>query len=121
MLAQKIYVGNLPGETTKDELETLFAAYGEVLSVALHTDGKSGSAQGFGVVEMSANEAAQAIAGVNGKDFGGCALSVNETRPRENHRAGRSYGGGGLGSSFNGGGGGYGGGGLGIYDGPSLA
>ena len=120
-MTQKIYVGNLPYEATEDEIETLFSAYGEVLSVALPTDRETGRALGFGFVEMSANAAAQAIAGVNGKDFGGCALSVNEARSRENRRVGRSYAGGGLGSSFNGGGGGYGGGGLGIYDEPSVA
>ena len=108
-MAQKIYVGNLPYEATEDQLETLFATYGEVLSVALPTDRETGRARGFGFVEMSATEAAQAIAGVNGKDFGGRTLNVNEARPREN-RGGGGYGGGG------GGGGGYGGGGRGGYD-----
>ena len=114
-MAQKIYVGNLPYEATEDELETLFAAYGEVLSVALPTDRETGRARGFGFVEMSATEAAQAIAGVNGKDFGGRTLNVNEARPRENRGGGG--GGGGGGGYGGGGGGGYGGGGgRGGYD-----
>ena len=118
-MAQKIYVGNLPYEATEDELETLFAAYGEVLSVALPTDRETGRARGFGFVEMSATEAAQAIAGVNGKDFGGRTLNVNEARPRENRGGGGGggYGGGGGGGyGGGGGGGGYGGGGRGGYD-----
>ena len=93
-MAQKIYVGNLPYSATEDEIETLFAAYGEVLSVALPTDRETGRARGFGFVEMSANEAAEAIAGVNGVDLGGRTLNVNEARPREN-RGGGGYGGGG--------------------------
>ncbi len=97
-MAQRIYVGNLPYSATEDEVETLFATYGEVLSVALPTDRETGRARGFGFVEMSASEAAQAIEGVNGTDFGGRTLNVNEARPRENR------------------GGGYGGGGRGGYD-----
>ena len=95
-MAQRIYVGNLPYSATEDEVETLFAAYGEVLAVALPTDRETGRARGFGFVEMSASEAAQAIEGVNGTDFGGRTLNVNEARPREN-RGGGGYGGGGRG------------------------
>lgn len=88
-MAQRIYVGNLPYAATEDEVETLFAAYGEVLAVALPTDRETGRARGFGFVEMSDSEAAQAIAGVNGTEFGGRTLNVNEARPRENRGGGR--------------------------------
>lgn len=104
-MAQRIYVGNLPYSATEDEVETLFATYGEVLSVALPTDRETGRARGFGFIEMSASEAAQAIEGVNGTDFGGRTLNVNEARPREN-RGGGGYGGGGRGD-YGGGRGGY--------------
>lgn len=100
-MAQRIYVGNLPYSATEDEVETLFAAYGEVLSVALPTDRETGRARGFGFVEMSASEAAQAIEGVNGTDLGGRTLNVNEARPRENRGGGGGRGG------YSGGRGGY--------------
>ncbi len=119
-MAQRIYVGNLPYSATEDEVETLFATYGEVLSVALPTDRETGRARGFGFVEMSTSEAAQAIEGVNGTEFGGRTLNVNEARPRENRGGGGGggYGGGGGGGGYGGGGGrggGYGGG-RGGYD-----
>lgn len=100
-MAQRIYVGNLPYSATEDEVETLFATYGEVLSVALPTDRETGRARGFGFVEMSASEAAQAIEGVNGTEFGGRTLNVNEARPRENRGGGGGRGG------YGGGRGGY--------------
>ena len=92
-MAQKIYVGNLPYEATEEELQKLFGEYGEVLSVALPTDRDTGRARGFGFVEMAAGDASKAIAGVNGKDFGGRTLNVNEAKPRE-ARGGGGYGGG---------------------------
>ena len=63
-MTQKIYVGNLPYEATEDELETLFAAYGEVLSVALPTDRETGRARGYGFVEMSQGLIAMLVAAV---------------------------------------------------------
>lgn len=108
-MAQKIYVGNLPYEATEDEVQKLFSEYGEVLSVALPTDRETGRVRGFGFVEMSSDAAAKAIAGVNGKDFGGRTLNVNEARPREARGGGGGggYGGGGGGGGYGGGGGGY--------------
>jgi RNA recognition motif-containing protein len=92
-LAQKIYVGNLPFSATEAEIEKLFAEFGEVTSVALPTDRETGRPRGFGFVEM-AEGGAKAIAGLNGKDFGGRALNVNEAQPRESGGGGqRSYGG----------------------------
>jgi cold-inducible RNA-binding protein len=99
-LVQKIYVGNLPFDSTDRDVEQLFAAHGEVISVALPTDRERGWPRGFGFVEMSSDDARKAIAALNGKDFGGRALNVNEAKPREDR---------------GGGGGGYGGGGGGGY------
>ena len=93
-MAQRIYVGNLPYTATEDEVHSLFGEYGEVLSVALPTDRETGRARGFGFVEMSAGEAAKAIDGVNGKEFGGRTLNVNEARPRQDRGGGGARGGG---------------------------
>ena len=109
-MVQKIYVGNLPFSATEVEVQQLFAEYGAVESVALPTDRETGQARGFGFVEMDNDAAAKAIAGLNGRDFGGRALTVNEAKPREAGGGGGNRGGGGYG----GGGGGYGGGGGGY-------
>lgn len=110
-MVQKIYVGNLPFRATEAEIMQLFSQYGEVVSVAVPTDRETGRPRGFGFVEMSNEDAAKAIAALNGKEFGGRQLNVNEARPRE---AGpRSFGGGGGGGGGYGGGRGGGGGGYG--------
>lgn len=83
-MAVKLYVGNLPYSTTEDELREMFAAYGTVESVAVITDRDTGRSKGFGFVEMSTPEEAKAaMDALNGKDFGGRGLVVNEARPRE--------------------------------------
>ncbi len=98
-MAQKIYVGNLPFETSEGAVEQLFGTYGEVASVALPTDRETGRPRGFGFVEMSSEDAAKAIAALNGTDFGGRALNVNEARPRETSGGG-GYGGGGRSGGY---------------------
>lgn len=80
-MAKNIYVGNLPWSATEQDVEALFASYGEVDSVKLISDRETGRARGFGFVEMSSG-ADEAIAALDGKDFGGRALKVNEARPR---------------------------------------
>lgn len=112
-VTQKIYVGNLPFSSSEEEVENLFAQYGEVVSCSLPIDRETGRPRGFGFVEMSNEDAAKAIEALDGRDFGGRALRVNEARPRE---AGGSRGGGG--GYGGGGGGGYGGGGGGGGRGP---
>jgi RNA recognition motif-containing protein len=78
-----IYVGNLSFETTEDQLREMFGAFGEVTSAAVITDKFSGESRGFGFVEMpTKNEAIAAISGLNGQEFNGRALNVNEARPR---------------------------------------
>ena len=104
-----IYVGNLPFETTEDNLHVTFAEYGEVTSARVITDRMTGRSRGFGFVEMANNnEAEAAIRALNGKDMGGRTLTVNEARPRENRDS--RWGGGGAGGGAGGGGGGGGGG-----------
>jgi cold-inducible RNA-binding protein len=112
-MATKLYVGNLPFQTTSDELKDHFAQAGNVESASVVEDRMTGRSRGFGFVEMATpEEAAAAIEQLNGKDFGGRNLTVNEARPRTDRGPGGGYGGGG-----NRGGGGYGGGGGGGYGG----
>ena len=88
----KIYVGNLAFGTSEDDLQKAFAPFGEVGSVAIVKDKYSGESRGFGFVEMPDNSAASAaIEGLNGTDLGGRSLTVNESRPRTDDRAGGSY------------------------------
>ena len=113
-MATKLYVGNLPFQTTSDELRDHFAEAGSVESASVVEDRLTGRTRGFGFVEMAtAEEAAAAIEQLNGKDFGGRNLTVNEARPRTDRGPGGGYGGGGGrgGGYGGGGGGGYGGGG----------
>jgi cold-inducible RNA-binding protein len=84
----KIYVGNLAFGTSEDDLRQAFATYGEVESVAIIKDKYSGESRGFGFVEMSDAAAKAAIEGLNGTDLGGRNLTVNESRPRTDDRAG---------------------------------
>ncbi len=94
-MAQRIYVGNLPYDTDESAVQQLFATHGEVISVALPTDRETGRPRGFGFVEMSSEHAASAIATLNGTDFGGRTLNVNEARPRGEGGGGGGYRGGG--------------------------
>ena len=97
-----IYVGNFAYDLTEDDLQKAFEAYGQVASVAVIKDKFSGESRGFGFVEMpSKDEAMAAIAGLNGQDLNGRALTVNEARPRTE----RGSGGGGGGGRGGGGGG----------------
>jgi RNA recognition motif-containing protein len=89
-----LYVGNLSYDTTDSDLQQLFAEHGTVQSAQVVMDRDSGRSRGFGFVEMSNDEEAQAAIGaLNGKEVNGRALTVNEARPRED-RGGRSGGGG---------------------------
>ncbi len=92
-MAQKLYVGNLPFSATEDEVRDLFAQYGEVLSVTLITDRETGRPRGFGFVEIDDNGASNAIASLNGTDFGGRDLRVNEARERSPRGGGDGGGG----------------------------
>jgi cold-inducible RNA-binding protein len=79
----KIYVGNLSYEAGEDSLRELFSKYGQVDEVAIITDRETGKARGFGFVTMpDSGQGAAAIAGLNGAQFEGRALVVNEARPK---------------------------------------
>ena len=88
----KLYVGNLPFTANEDTVRALFAEFGAVQSISLITDRETGSPRGFGFVEMSNSDASRAMQSLNGKDFGGRPLKVNEAQERS-----RSGGGGGFG------------------------
>jgi RNA recognition motif-containing protein len=76
----KIYVGNLSFDTTEDSLRTLFSQYGSVESARLVSDRDTGRPRGFGFVEMSSADASGAMQALNGKDFEGRTLRVNEAQ-----------------------------------------
>ena len=80
---KNIFVGNLDFGATEDSIRGLFETYGTVERVNLLTDRDTGRPRGFGFVEMTDSaEAGRAIAGLNGKDLGGRAITVNEARPK---------------------------------------
>ncbi len=85
----KLYVGNLPYSTTGEELEAAFAAHGEVTSANVVQDRDTGRSRGFGFVEMNDDGAKAAIEAMNGQDFNGRNLVVNEARPRPAGGGGR--------------------------------
>jgi RNA recognition motif-containing protein len=110
-MGKKLYVGNLSYQVDGSELEKIFGAHGQVVSAQIINDRETGRSKGFGFVEMSSDqEAAAAIAALNGQQHEGRALTVNEARPRE-ERGGGGGGGRGFGGGGGGGRGGYGGGG----------
>ncbi|APW44599.1 RNA recognition motif domain-containing protein [Rhodoferax saidenbachensis] len=124
-MGNKLYVGNLPYSFRDEDLQQAFAAHGSVSSAKVMMERDTGRSKGFGFVEMGSDAEAQAaINGMNGQQFGGRGLVVNEARPMEPRPprtggggfgggagGGGGYGGGGGGRSGGGGGGGYGGGG----------
>jgi len=90
----KLYVGNLPFTATEDSVRTLFSAHGTVEKVSLIVDRDTGRPRGFGFVEMSNADATRAMQALNGKDFEGRALKVNEAQDRDRSGAGGRRGGG---------------------------
>ena len=115
-MGRKLYVGNLPFSATEEDITAKFATCGTVESAKLITDRDTGRSKGFGFVEMSSDSEAQAaIDKLNGQDYGGRPMTVNEARPKSDGgrggSGGRGYGGGrgGYGGG-RGGSGGYGGG-----------
>jgi len=96
---KNLYVGNLPHSTTESELRTAFEAHGPVEKISIVTDRDTGRSRGFAFVEMTnAAEADKAIAALNGTDFGGRTLTINEAKPKTDRpRGGQRFGGGGGG------------------------
>ena len=79
----KLYVGNLPFSATEESLRTAFAAHGTIESISMKTDRTTGPPQRFGFIEMASADAARAIQALNGKDFGGHPMKVNEVHDGE--------------------------------------
>jgi RNA recognition motif-containing protein len=105
-MAKNIYVGNLVWECTADDLLALFQEHGSVARAQVIIDRETGRSRGFGFVEMNDDaEAQKAIDALNGTEFRGRPLTVNEAKPRTDSRPGGSGRGG-----YGGGRGGYGGG-----------
>lgn len=89
----KLFVGNLPFSATEESVRALFAPHGKIESLALINDRETGRPRGFGFIEMSNTDAANAMQALNGKNFEGRDLKVNEAQARE--RSGGGGGGGG--------------------------
>ena len=105
-MSKNLYVGNLPFTADENSIRELFSTSGRaVTEVKLVTDRDTGRPRGFGFVEMgSSDDADGAIRDLNGRDFGGRPLTVNEAKERSSGGGGGGFGGGG-GGGFGGGGG----------------
>jgi len=91
---KNVFVGNMSFNSTESELRSLFEPFGEITRIQLITDRDTGRARGFGFVEMSNDEeAAKAIAGLNGTQMSGRALNVNEANPKAERSGPRGGGG----------------------------
>ena len=102
-MTKNLYVGNLPFRTTADDLREAFSQFGNVTRAQVVTDRETGQSRGFGFVEMSEG-AEDAINALNGAQFQGRNLTVNEARPREERpRAGAGAGAGGYDRARSGG------------------
>ncbi len=78
----KLYVGNLPFTATEDAVRNLFADHGTVEKISLINDRDTGRPRGFGFIEMSNSDATRAMQALNGKDFDGRALKINEAQDK---------------------------------------
>jgi RNA recognition motif-containing protein len=92
---RKLYVGNIPYDTTESDLQTLFEQAGQVASISVMRDRDTGRARGFAFVEMASEaDAEKAITQLNEQPFGGRRLTVNEARPQAARSGGFGGGGG---------------------------
>jgi len=106
-----IFVGNLSRETAEADLRQAFEAFGQVTRATVIIDKMTNQSKGFGFVEMSSKEEADAaISGMSGKELHGRTLNVSEARPRTDNDRSGGGGRGGYGGGGRSGGGGYGGG-----------
>jgi len=91
-MGTKLYVGNLPFDITEGDLRNMLSEHGPVNEIAVIMDKMTGRARGFAFATMNTPEAANAaILALNGKDWKGRALTVNEARPREERSGGDGY------------------------------
>ncbi len=82
-MTKTLYVGNLPWSTTSEELIEFFSRYGNVIGSRIITDRETGRSRGFGFVEVAEEDAGRLAEELNGSDFNGRSLTVNEARPRQ--------------------------------------
>ena len=87
----KLFVGNLPFSATEQSVRALFEPHGTIDSIALINDRETGRPRGFGFIEMSSADASKAMQALNGKDFEGRALKVNEAQSKERGGGGGGY------------------------------
>ena len=87
----KLFVGNLPFSATEQSVRALFEPHGTIESIALINDRETGRPRGFGFIEMSSTDASKAMQALNGKDFDGRALKVNEAQSKERSGGGGGY------------------------------
>lgn len=93
-MTKTLYFGNLPWSATNDDLSKAVSQHAEVLSARIATDRETGRSRGFGFVEVPADNAQAVIDALNGADWDGRPLTVNEAKPREERPAGARSGGG---------------------------
>lgn len=86
----KLYIGNLPFTATEDAVRNLFAPHGAVENLSLINDRDTGRPRGFGFLEMSSADASRAMQALNGKDFDGRALKINEAQDKPRSSGGNS-------------------------------
>jgi cold-inducible RNA-binding protein len=90
----KLFVGGLPFSTTDEELQAAFAAHGTVATAVVIKDRDTGRSKGFGFVEFESDDEGKAAeAAMNGKDFGGRSITVNQARPQAERPPRRDFGG----------------------------
>lgn len=95
-MGKKLYVGNLGFSVSDADLQEVFSPHGNIVSAQVIKDRDTSQSKGFGFVEMSSDSEAQAaIAALDGKDYAGRAIKVNEAKPKENRSGGGGGGGGG--------------------------
>lgn len=83
-MSTTLYVGNIPWNTTADEIGEFFVSHGEVESSRIITDRETGRSRGFGFIEVGEADATRMAEELNGVDFRGRALTVNEAKPKQN-------------------------------------
>lgn len=87
-MTKTLYVGNLPWSATNEDLSSAAGQHAEVISARVATDRETGRSRGFGFIEVPDEQAQAVIDGLNGADWAGRALTVNEAKPREERPAG---------------------------------
>ncbi len=88
-MSKTLYVGNLPWSTTEQELTAAFEAHGTVIATRIITEKGTGRSKGFGFIEVEDADAEKMISSMNGAEFGGRPLIVNEARPRKENPKGK--------------------------------